>query len=249
MVGGSRGGLVLALLVPALLALPGSVRGQEEVELDAQRDRLERLQDEIRRRRAEAERLGEREQSVLGELREVERELGVTRQLLETLEQEIAVKTREIERLTRELARAQDRLVVQRQILARRLRSIYKLGRFGTLEILLRSDSFAFLVSDTCSGLSSLLSLLTLAALLMHVATGSVPGRAAVLMSVLPIVVLANTTRVVSVLFVAAAFGQEAALGFFHGASSLLLFGLSLGGLLLICRVTRCLVFRSAVSF
>ena len=143
MVGRSRRGLALALLVPALLVLTEPARGQEEVELDTQRDRLERLQSEIRRRRAEAERLGERERSVLGELREVERELGVTRQLLETLEQEIAVKAREIARLTRELARAQDRLVVQRQILARRLRSIYKLGRFGTLEILLRSDSFA----------------------------------------------------------------------------------------------------------
>lgn len=143
MVGRSRRGLALALLVPALLVLTEPARGQEEVELDTQRDRLERLQGEIRRRRAEAERLGEQERSVLGELREVERELGVTRQLLETLEQEIAVKAGEITRLTRELARAQDRLVVQRQILARRLRSIYKLGRFGTLEILLRSDSFA----------------------------------------------------------------------------------------------------------
>jgi murein hydrolase activator len=143
MVGRSRRGLALALLVPALLVLTEPAHGQEEVELDTQRDRLERLQGEIRRRRAEAERLGERERSVLGELREVERELAVTRQLLETLEQEIAVKTAEIGRLTRELARAQDRLVVQRQILARRLRSIYKLGRFGTLEILLRSDSFA----------------------------------------------------------------------------------------------------------
>jgi septal ring factor EnvC (AmiA/AmiB activator) len=80
---------------------------------------------------------------VLGELREVERELGVTRQLVETLEGEIAAREREIGRLTRELAQAQDRLTVQRQILARRLRSIYKLGKFGTLEILLRSDSFA----------------------------------------------------------------------------------------------------------
>lgn len=143
MVAGASRGLALAFLFPALLALPAPAQGQEEVELDTQRERLERLQGEIRRRRAEAERLGERERSVLGELREVERELGVTRQLLETLEQEIAVQARQIAVLTRELARAQDRLVVQRQILARRLRSIYKLGRFGTLEILLRSDSFA----------------------------------------------------------------------------------------------------------
>lgn len=143
MVGRAGRSLVLAAaLLPALLA-PGAARGQEEAELESQRERLERLQGEIQERRRQAERLGRREQSALGELREVERELGVTRQLLETLEIEIAAREREIARLTRELARAHDRLVVQRQILARRLRSIYKLGRFGTLEILLRSDSFA----------------------------------------------------------------------------------------------------------
>lgn len=142
MVGGLPRALAVLLLIAASLA-PARAHGQEEAELESQRARLERLQEEIRQRRSEAERLGRRERSVLGELREVERELGVARQLLETLEGEIAARETEIGRLTRELARAQDRFVVQRQILARRLRSIYKLGRFGTLEILLRSDSFA----------------------------------------------------------------------------------------------------------
>lgn len=143
MVAGVARALGGTLLIPALLALAAPAQGQEEAELEAQRARLERLQEEIRQRRAEADRLGQREQSVLGELREVERELGVTRQLLETLEGEIAAREREIGRLTRELAQALDRLAVQRQILARRLRSIYKLGKFGTLELLLRSESFA----------------------------------------------------------------------------------------------------------
>lgn len=145
MVGGSARALALAgaLFLPAFLATPAPGHAQEKTELESQRARLEKLQEEIRERRAQADRLGRRERSVLGELREVERELGVTRQLLKTLEVEIAAREREIARLTRELARAHDRLVVQRQILARRLRSIYKLGRFGTLEILLRSDSFA----------------------------------------------------------------------------------------------------------
>ncbi len=143
MVAGAARALGAALLIAALMVLAEPAHGQEEAELEAQRVRLERLQEQIRERRAEADRLGLREQSVLGELREVERELGVTRQLLETLEEEIAAREREIGRLTRELARALDRLTVQRQVLARRLRSIYKLGRFGTLEFLLRSESFA----------------------------------------------------------------------------------------------------------
>ncbi len=142
MVGEPARALAATLLLAALLT-PAPAHGQEEGELESQRARLERLQDAIRERRTAAEQLGRRERGVLGELREVERELAVTRQLLETLEGEIDAREREIVRLTRELARAQDRFVVQRQILARRLRSIYKLGKFGTLEILLRSDSFA----------------------------------------------------------------------------------------------------------
>src|SRR5207245_1920719 len=49
-------------------------------------------------------------------------------------------------------------------------------------------------------------------------------------------VVVANTARVTLVLFVAAWWGQDAAIGFFHGLSSLLLFGVALGGLLVVSR-------------
>jgi exosortase/archaeosortase family protein len=61
-----------------------------------------------------------------------------------------------------------------------------------------------------------------------------------VLLSVAPLTIAANSTRVALVLLVANLFGQEAALGFFHGASSLVLFGLALSGLLAISRVVGC---------
>jgi exosortase/archaeosortase family protein len=67
-------------------------------------------------------------------------------------------------------------------------------------------------------------------------------ARLAVILSVLPLVVIANTTRVALVLLVASHFGQDAAVGFFHGASSLLLFGISLGGLVLVSRMVGCTV-------
>jgi len=106
--------------------------------------------------------------------------------------------------------------------------------------LILRTDSFAFIVADTCSGMNSLVSLLALAAVWTYVARGSVPARLAVILSVLPIVVLANTMRVTLVLLVASWFSQDTATGFFHGASSLVLFGLSLGGLLLVGRIAGC---------
>jgi exosortase len=102
------------------------------------------------------------------------------------------------------------------------------------------TPEFAFIVAQTCSGMSSLLSLLSLAALWMYATRGGVGGRLIVFAAVLPLVLVANTTRVTLVLLIASLFGQDAALGFFHGASSLILFGLALAGLLLVSRTVGC---------
>jgi septal ring factor EnvC (AmiA/AmiB activator) len=135
----------MALLALVLsLAAPCALHAQDpETELQQQRQRLQELQREISRKRSEAARLGRTESSVLNELADVERELGATRRLIETLETEIETRAMQIDDLTRELALAQDELAIKRQILARRLRSIYKLGRYGGFEILLMGDSFA----------------------------------------------------------------------------------------------------------
>jgi septal ring factor EnvC (AmiA/AmiB activator) len=131
--------LLLALVA---VAIPGRAQDVES-ELAAQRERLERLQQEIRQKREEAARLGRQESSVLQELRRVENEIGLTRELVTTLEDEIEERSRQIESTTEELARAQDELAVKRQILARRLRTIYKLGSYGNFQVLLMADSFA----------------------------------------------------------------------------------------------------------
>jgi exosortase len=106
--------------------------------------------------------------------------------------------------------------------------------------LLLTSDRFAFIVADTCSGMSSLVSLLALAALWVYAARGTLPARGAVLLSVIPLTIVANTLRVTLVLVVAHWFGQDAAIGFFHGASSLVLFGLALSGLVGVSRLVGC---------
>jgi exosortase len=87
--------------------------------------------------------------------------------------------------------------------------------------LVLRSDQFAFIVAEACSGMSSLLSLLALAALWTFVAQGKLAARAAVILGVVPVVILANTVRVTLV-------------------SSLILFGTALIGLLGISRVVGC---------
>jgi exosortase len=106
--------------------------------------------------------------------------------------------------------------------------------------LVLRSDQFALIVAEPCSGMSSLVSLLALAALWAYVARGALPAQLATVLSVLPVVIVANTMRVTLVMLVASWFGQDAALGFFHGASSLVLFGLALSGLMLVSWMVGC---------
>jgi exosortase len=112
--------------------------------------------------------------------------------------------------------------------------------------LVLSSDRFAFIVAEPCSGMSSLVSLLALAALWTYVAQGSMTARAAVLLSVAPLAIFANSVRVTTVLVVAQLYGQDAAIGFFHGASSLVVFGLALGGLYVVSRLVGCHAFSPA---
>ena len=89
----------VALAAAVSIALAGGLataaRAQdEESELETQRQRLESLQQEIRQKRDEAARLGRRESSVIQELRRVENELGVTQELVTTLEEQIAERSR-----------------------------------------------------------------------------------------------------------------------------------------------------------
>jgi exosortase len=113
--------------------------------------------------------------------------------------------------------------------------------------LVLRANDFAFIVAEPCSGMSSLVSLLALAALWTHVADGRIGARLAVLLAVPPIVLVANTLRVSLVMFIASAYGQDAAVGFFHGASSLVLFGIALTSLIALSRLVGCRTPRLAI--
>jgi exosortase len=110
----------------------------------------------------------------------------------------------------------------------------------------LSSSAFDFVVAEACSGMSSLVALLALASLWIYLSRGRHWARLVVLASVLPLVVVANSIRVALVVLVGDLFGQAAALGFFHNLSSLVLFGVALGGLLVVSRSVRCQPFGRA---
>ena len=106
--------------------------------------------------------------------------------------------------------------------------------------LVIYGNGYAFIVSEQCSGMSSLVALLALSSLYVHVARGPARAKALVIAAVLPVVVAANVARVVAVLAVAAWLGQDAAIGFFHGASSALLFALAMAGLVIVGRAAGC---------
>ena len=110
----------------------------------------------------------------------------------------------------------------------------------------LSSRTFDFVVAEACSGMSSLVALLALASLWIYLSRGRPWARLVVLASVPPLVIVANSVRVALVLLVGDRFGEAAALGYFHGLSSLVLFGVALGGLLVVSRSVRCQPFARA---
>lgn len=107
--------------------------------------------------------------------------------------------------------------------------------------------SAAFTVGAPCSGLRSIVALLTLALLLAYMAHGPWWGKIALLIAALPIAIIANLVRVSSLFLVAEALGASAGLRYYHTFSSPLLFLLACALLLLTGRTFHCHVIRSDV--
>jgi len=106
--------------------------------------------------------------------------------------------------------------------------------------LVLQLPGFAFLIAEACSGMSSLLSLLAISSVWIYFADARPLARIVVIAAVLPIVLLANVTRVTLVVWVADRLGPDAAIGFFHGASSLVLFGVAVTGLVALSEIVGC---------
>jgi exosortase len=98
----------------------------------------------------------------------------------------------------------------------------------------------AFVVAAPCSGLYSLVALSTLTVIFLYLADGDPRGRLALLLLVPPIALAANVIRITVLLAVAGNWGTEAALGYYHTYSSIVLFLIGLGSLILASRFLRC---------
>ncbi len=93
------------------------------------------------------------------------------------------------------------------------------------------------MVDDPCSGLRSLLSLLTLGVLFAYLKQASFPKRVVFFLSSIPIAMIANIIRIVLLAGIADIYGTEIALRFFHDFSGFVVFGLALAGLSAVGRI------------
>jgi exosortase len=107
--------------------------------------------------------------------------------------------------------------------------------------------STAFKVGAPCSGLRSIVALLTLTLLFVYMVRGPWWGKAALLTAALPIAIIANLVRVSSLFFVADTLGASAGLIYYHNLSSPTLFFLAVGMLLVTSRGVQCHVIRTDI--
>ncbi len=94
----------------------------------------------------------------------------------------------------------------------------------------------SFEVGLPCSGLNSIISLLTIAVIYAFILEGGMLMKFTIIVSSIPLALAGNIMRITSVLAVADTYGQEAAMKYFHDISSLILFSIALSGLFLVGR-------------
>lgn len=102
-------------------------------------------------------------------------------------------------------------------------------------------------IGAQCSGINSMISLTALAALAAYLLAGPLTGRLALVVMAIPLAMLGNILRVASLLFIADAFGSDAAFAFYHNYSGPAFFMVSLGLMLPLSRALRCSALRSEV--
>jgi len=103
-------------------------------------------------------------------------------------------------------------------------------------------------VAEACSGIRSLVTLITLAIVLGQFSLARVWSRIALMVAAIPVAIAANAARVAGTGFAAHFWSPEAAEGFFHAFSGWAMFGVAFAVLLAIQRALGALETRAGAS-
>jgi murein hydrolase activator len=118
-----------------------------EKEIRGQEKELEQTRVQLEQKRRKARQLMGKEKTAFQELKHTEEELQLTEKYVQKLTKQEATFEKELAATMEEVRRAREALRLQTELLAWRLREIYKYGRTSSLEFLLSSESFAQLLS------------------------------------------------------------------------------------------------------
>ncbi len=102
-------------------------------------------------------------------------------------------------------------------------------------------------VGAPCSGLRSMVTIVTVGAVWVYLVQGRWLARLALLAALVPLVAAANVVRIASLLVIAVQFGAEVALGYYHDWSGIVLFALVLGAMLALSKVLGCTQIRDDI--
>ncbi len=104
----------------------------------------------------------------------------------------------------------------------------------------LETPGYTFEVAEACSGLKSAIAMLALGALLAYLVKAPLWKRLVIFASSLPVAILANAVRIWLTVMLGTALGHEAAEGFFHTASGMIVFVLAFLGLFGVTVLLKC---------
>lgn len=115
------------------------------------------------------------------------------------------------------------------------LEVLYALGYpVASSGVIIAVGPYQLLVADACSGLNTIISLLSVGVLYLYISRYDSPLRnAAVLVATPFIAFAANMLRVMVLTLITYHFGQAAGQGFLHDFTGVFLFGVALGGIFL----------------
>lgn len=98
--------------------------------------------------------------------------------------------------------------------------------------LLLNTRAGTFEVALECSGLKSVISLLTLSVIYAFMLEGGLLMKSTIILSSIPMAIMGNILRIVSILIVANIYGKDATMAYFHDSSDVILFVIVIVGLL-----------------
>ncbi len=143
--------LLLSFLLLSLLAFSSppcfSQTSELDKEIEQQKKELEETKKDLDAKRQKAKQLLGKEKNAAKELKRVDEEIAATEKYVRKLTRTEQNLDRRLTVTTEEVAKARQALGLQRNLLAWRMREIYKYGRTRWLEFLLSSQSFAQLLS------------------------------------------------------------------------------------------------------